>query len=1403
MKFLLLISFAFLNSIFLFSQQNTESTIPINTIENNISSSQYPDFNFNVNIYNRDDGLSHRDVNCIFQDTIGFMWFGTKYGLNRFDGYKFKWFTKENNGLPSNEIKRIIEDRNGLMWLFDYEGKGNLKIKSIGIFNPYRHKVQSIQEKFGDSLPFKVTDIIGFSVNDTGKIILISKLNKLIIYDIAWKIINIDIEDIKNLDKVQWGTKNLIWITTHNNKNNNSIYAIDLKGNTLKYINSSDCLYSNIYQFHENGDVDYFEVGKKNGDTSIKYFHIDSTLTNINEVKKNQFKDVNIFLKKSNYFGFVKSKGSWMWIVTDNNFTLVFDKISGKIIDTLSNKYKELQFTTDIYFDKNDNIWFSTQFGIVQLKIHKQLFKNYLTNQVNNTDDIFSCRNIIKDKNDKIWVRTENPRNIFRIDRDKDMEWDMSVNNGDLPALPEANSFGHALIQTRDSFIWYTSTKGIVKFNSKTNIYQEIDLYNKPTNIWALYEDKYGKVWFQDQGNNAFCFILNNKINILPIKLDEIKHLYVYQFLETSKKNKVFLVTDNGLFVLDTKENKIINHYWSEGKGNEFFPYDIIHNVYKDLDNTYWFATQYNGFVQVSFTNNKFNILNRFSNDKGFLSNTFYAIYPDNYNNLWISSDYGICRFNKESQSFRTYTEKDGLSNNEFNRVSHFMDNDGNIYFGSVNGLTIFNPKDFLKDSFSFSGKMAISEFLQVDSKKHDKLESLRSTNKIIVHPSDRYFRLEFELLNYNNSRNQYFAYKIDGLDSKWNYQKENNIQMGNLPYGKYLLRIKGQGDNGQWSSDELAIDLIVLKPFYLKTWFLIVCGFIFLSFGPIIYIRRVYKMKIRHKELETTVARKTAQVVKDKNIIEKYAGELKKLDIRKSQFFNNVSHELRTPLTLMLGPVNTLIKKDNCLDENRILLNLIKSGANKLLELTNEILDLSKLEFGNMKVNEKPVHFTSFVETIVAQFHSYAESLKVDLSANFEIDKNLYLLLDKNKTEKIITNFISNSLKHTAPGGVIRICIKDQSGIIELSVKDNGIGIHPNDLNHIFDRFYQAKHDDNNCGEGGTGIGLSLCKELSELLGGNVWAESILGQGSTFYFSFPKKQLSTSVKTNELESKNIQIESTDLHIERIINKNKITILFVEDNSDLRKYIKLILPDYNIITAENGKIALDILYNISENKQENKLLKKLPDLIISDLMMPLMNGFDLLERVKSENSFRHIPFIMLTANINVKPKLKALRIGVDDYLTKPFQEEELEARIQNLLRNQKERIFQYYKREVKFEENKIIMQPVISEAEAEWLKDAEKIFSKYISDNSFKTDIVANKLHISPRQFNRRIKRITGLSSGQFMQEIRLQAAREYLIQKKYYTIKETASSVGYKDTKYFSEIFKRRFGLLPSQYFK
>lgn len=1346
------------------------------------------DFIEAAQFYGIENGLSHRDVHCVHQDQEGFIWLGTQAGLNRFDGKLFDWFLADPKAGYSTEVNNILEDVNGLLWLIDIRG-GHEKVDQISVFDPQSEKGQLLEDHFQAELPFSTDQITAFASNNKKELVFLTNDNRLIRYNGQWHIHPISLDPTALVYYIHCTQDGQYWIVT---EKENAFYINQLD-NQYNLINSFEHKGAHsIYIFNHQqaaSGIDYCVSGVQPGFYSINSDGVQKKLDDP-ALSNNSSR-----FEKMIYFSEFKESQDYYWLYSEKHKFGLINKHNNEY-SSLVEQWPHLETANHIFIDQQKRIWVATQFGVYLFSNQKSNFKKILSDQkTRGYSNVFSCRKITADSSGQLWLRVETPPSVWKISPDDYKAFNVSEQKEGFVQLPVLQHNEYSIITNASKEIAFFDKNHFYEISPKDHSYKKTYSGLVKQTIWLLHQDKYGRYLFYCSNNDQFGEITADKAVLIPSSYKALEGAEAYQVIEPTQSDTAFIVSDKGLFLLDINTKKTVGHYWHKGKGRYYFPFDKLYHIHVDKDGSWWMASNA-GLIHAVFDSKtqKIDILKHYTRVNGLPSNTLYAIYEDAYNNLWMSSDYGIAQFNKTTGFFNAYTVADGLSHNEFNRLSHYQAEDGQIYFGGLNGLTTFHPRDFVHNNSSYHPPLVISHFEQFDGQNNqllNKIESIRTSKQIEIYPNDRFFRLQFALLSYEEVDKIRYAYKIEGIDSDWNYQKENTLRFSRLPYGQHSLKIKGQAANGQWSEQELAIQLLVYKPFYLRTWFVLLAAFVFIG-GIVLYFRRrTLKLQEQKERLEQEVRKRTAT-------IQQQADELKSLERLKSRFFANVSHELRTPLTLLLGPINTLLKNTSIGQENRSLLGFAQRNAQQLLKLINEILDLSKLESGKLELKNNELALYEFVKNIVNQLSIPSENKVSNIALNYQLPPNLVIITDKDKLEKIIQNFLFNALRFTPPDGEICLHLKQTEGLLEVQVSDTGQGIHADDLPFIFNRYYQSKKTEL-IEQGGTGIGLSLCLELSNLLGGKVWAESELGKGSRFFFSFPLVAAQTAVVEQKSIEYPTQKELLNIQTTEAISKPKTTtnktkkqrILLVEDNHELREYIKILLSDYELITAENGKKGLEALAN-------NKHI----DLIITDLMMPVMDGLAFLQHLKSNDQWRHLAVIVLTAKNNMHTKLNTLRIGVDDYLMKPFNEDELKLRIRNLLKNHKERL-SLFAAEQNDHEQAAPRTAILGEIDALWLKKVEEIFSKKLDERQFKIEDAAQVLNLSSRQFSRRLKQLTGLNPSLYLQEMRLQTARSALMNGSYSSVKETCYAVGYNDPKYFSNLFLKHFGVRPSKLIK
>ena len=1354
-----------------------------------------------VEYYSTKDGLSHRQTNTVYEGSEKFIWIGTNYGLNRFDGHTFRVFTKEKHGLLNNEIHRILEDNEGWLWLMTIPP---VNTQHISLFNIHTHEVKTIAERFGASCQFVGKDITNMVMGPDKKI-YISLENSVYQID-RGKVKRLKVDDDKSIVNIKSVTFNHRLLGFNFNQPG-SIELIEL-----------DTLGQQIWSYtiksllRPRDNMRFFEDAK-----GIRWLFLKSEIFNLFP-KENIPRAYSIpeIPKDSLAFSkflipiFISPNAEQYWY--RSNKQLVIVSPDGRVLFNLGEAHPEMIKNTviKIKFDNNNNAWVLTNFGFYRVQLYASSFTNYLhlEPKVYNLHDAFSARGIAV-SNGKILVNSILTKRYSIDSKTGNKEEFLSK------GWAQGRSIRPILLVEKDGA--YMGTNKHLIYVEDEKIQQVFDWKKNATieMIWSIHQDSQQHIWMgllsyglaHLEGDSIANF---NHYN----GYESLAKSSVYSFLQWDAHH-IIIGSTSGIYILHSTHG-IIGRFSMEDSSGYSLPFDLINHLHRDQkeQNVIWAATGGGGLLKIkldikpkpgdsslkSFT---IESLNQFTIADGLSHNTLYAVYPDEHDNLWLSSDYGIICFNKSTQSTRIYTTTNGLPFNEFNRISHFQDQDGKIFMGTMNGITSFYPDNLLGTQDSFNFPLVITRYQKFD-RARDRLVDLtyeiKTANELILYPEDQFFILEFALLEFKNAALTKYSYKIDGQGDDWIYIQGNSLRISGLPYGKFNLRIRAQGAQGQFSINQLSIPLQVLRPFYLKVWFILATAILILFGVLLIFRRRTKVLRMRQTELEKQVAERTQKINTDKRIIVQQAETLRKLDTLKSRFFANISHELRTPLTLILAPIeDTLTQKAYNQHTINNLLTAQRNGK-KLQKKINEILDLTKLEAGALKLYTTKINWSIFFKSVVANFESLAKIKHLNFISTYHGDSDLQIELDVDKMEIILDNLLSNAFKFTPKKGTITITSQVEGDHLIIQIEDTGTGIAPDDLPNIFDRFYQSKHE-NSLNEWGTGIGLAIVKELIQLMGGEINVDSQLGVGSTFKILLPQygHSLSTEAFQSAQSTSGFSVSQAsipEVFSPKIVAQNHQlpTLLIVEDNLDLQALISnLFSTDYNLINVFNGKEALEWLS--SAQKKQHKA-----DLIISDVMMPMMDGFQLLEVLKSE--YTSIPVIMLTARGGMSDKLKALRIGVDDYITKPFSQVELKARVENLIKNAQSRQAYLREEEVTIPSLETIKASVpLDISIQEWLSDLEEKAIQNCGDYNYTIEELAHDMNMGKRQLSRRMKAAIGLTPGQYLKTVRLIKARKLLLSGETKAVKTTAFAVGYRDVGYFSKAFHKEFGKHPSDF--
>ena len=1362
-----------------------------------------------THLFNEENGLS-RYANCIHKDRRGIIWAGTDYGLYRFDRDAFVKI-EANMDLPFRQVMEIYEDAEGWFWLYkSCWSKGKKCERNLVFFHPITKEVLTLAQRFGNQAtisPGQISSIIQDSITvyftadhtlfmwSVEKGIRVKKLKgfahtPVLFSKISSNTLGAFYTPNEITTKGQYMSLDTNGFIRHTEEQLSIAPEIilafyNLSSECLSY--SQVCMKDLVFYFAPSGkmimdtlstEMPYFDersiamewTGRFYANDAGHVYHPDygiitdptsffSPLYHTRNIKNEIF--TNIWVRSNQ--------------VPDSNFNFVHYNTSGR---------------SNFYDKSTQTQWKASRAGVKTVEFSPRYFQHIRNNK--SSRQLTSAALAIGEEKallniDGHLFLFQAPDQLTQLSQHVELQNPLQV----LTSYDDSRDYWGAC---KGALVRVSETSGIHSKYAHQAINQISSLIHVDGSLWVGCDTQI--ICFDPQTEQFSKF--NGYNEFKGAKSEQVRCL-----LEKDQSH-IWILTDTKLH-LCSKDKGIIAAFGGEQTRLHLPPNGRFNHLYKSKNNGWWLTSD-KGVFHFSMTGNKLNKLEHYHEKNGLPNSEIFATFEDDFGFLWMNTPTGLIQFHLQTGLSKLYTKADGLSSSGIGGYGNAIGPKGTMYFGGIDGFNIFHPKDFKEVELIPSVPLIMLECEQhVDktSQIENRLQEVLTQGKIVLESGDKLFSIRVALADYREAGQHRFAYRIEGFQEEWAEDRTNLIRISGLPYGEYTLQIKGQLHNGIWSTSILEVPIKVLRPFYLQAWFLAtgILSLFLVAFS--LYRWRIHQLTDQQKKLEVEISKAT-QTIRKQN------AELRNLDRVKSRFFANISHELRTPITLILGPLGSLLKGTKLNEKDRSFANLGVKNARNLLKLVNEILVLTKMESGNIQLEAEPTDFFPFLSRIVEAFEGLAQQKSIHYQLEYHLDKSLRLMLDPQKIEKLVNNLLSNAFKFTPQNGSITIRVENGRSTIHMSIQDTGRGIHPDDLPYVFDRYYQSAQP-NVPKEGGFGIGLSLSAEFANLMNGELWATSELGKGSTFYFEFPRKMPSNQEVLSDdksLRTKRVLRAET-----RNGNRQKasltavepVTLLLVEDNEDLREYIRLIIGDrYEVVTAENGKVGWDYLTETHQNNQTD-----CPNLIISDIMMPEMDGYQFLEKLKADPRFLGTPVIMLTALAELQDKLKALRIGVDDYITKPFEEEELLARIENLLHNGRERK-QFYLEQIQAETSAESQAPSppptgeetsISPSDLAWLEKLERTIKGELGNSQFKIDDLPQILYMSRTKLFRRIKQLTGLTPNQYLREVRLNEAKTLLETKRSTSVKATALSIGFRDISYFSKLYKERFGKLPSAY--
>ena len=1326
------------------------------TLSNCISFSQQ--YLFDLQKINVKDGLPARQVFDIAQDKDGFIWISTRMGIHRYDGYSFKTYSCDYLNLPDRNPANIIFDSQNRLWYNTWR-----------FFD--RHYIAGVIDINSDSLVSNIQlanqrqtidSLYGVTAMNSSKQELLLSTKAGILYNF-----NNRSEEIYRVPQTSKGVyaalrtkKNDYWICKGHK-------AIKIDNGRIQQefslpINDQEF----VDRILERNDAPIFEIRTQNA-LEVLYQTIEGDAFVPFRIKGEQ----SIKVKKILYI--------------HPTYTVYAKQDSLIVRDTLGNLLFYSEFPDGMpdlrnsFLDAQSNLWIASKNGLFKLSRNENPFTI-----INKS---YGVREIFKDAG-YLWL-SGNSSNLV-----KDLETGTYLTKP-FPTWPLSfikDHRGHILIGTKSGILDYTPDsllKNNVALSSTVMDTRRFKPILEDIVFRSLYQNPITKNYWGIGGRTRDNI---NEGYVLDLKQNRISHsLLPDTFLDLGIKTSyilqdkevIWLVTNKGLFQMDALSESLVKHYSIK----DGMPFDNFNYIYIDSLGVFWIASHGGGLIRWDRKNNQFK---QFTKEEGLSSDYLYAICEDAYGDLWISSDFGLMNFKKKNATIKVYLSENGLAMDEFNTVSHAKDDDGTLYFGGPDGITSFHPSTLQQlKTPSLPLRITKVKILKEGEEKYlDQTSVFLETGKLQMNHLERIMEIDVALLDYISPHQNQFAYRISGYQEQWIYTNNHKISLFGLPYGNYELIVKGRGLSGEWNAIELSIPLSIPPPYYLQTWFILAMILLALAIIWLGVHLRLRSLGKERKLLEKEVEKRT-------HTIAQQTFELKALDKAKTNFFSSITHEFRTPLTLIIGPLEQVISEQPPPTILRRRLGGIQKNAHHLLNLINQMLDLSKIESGRMQMETTRGDIIIYTQDLIKRFEPLANKKGLRLEFN-GFQENWDTYFDKDSWDKIVYNLLSNAIKFTNPGGDILLTLhkeeKNNRDHIQLKVKDSGIGIDKDQISQIFNRFYQADESTTRS-QGGTGIGLALVKELVEMQEGQIEVFSEIEKGTTFDIHIP---VLDSDKASQLMAEPFtqltvpSLESLDIPITTASNAisdetSKLELLIIEDNVEMREYIRYCIDasKYNITEASNGEEGIE------------KAQVLIPDLIISDVMMPKKNGFEVTEAIRNHIGTSHIPLILLTAKASLESRLLGLKRGADAYLTKPFSPQELILRIQKLI-DIRQLLQQRYSNHTPPEENKTYLQ------EDEFIINLRNYILQNIDVPGLNGDHIGKHFGISRVNLYRKLKALTDQPISDFVRNIRLNKAKE-LIQIGKLTISEISYQTGFSSIQHFSRAFKKAFGQAPSEFKK
>jgi signal transduction histidine kinase/ligand-binding sensor domain-containing protein/DNA-binding response OmpR family regulator len=1328
-----------------------------------------------------EDGLSNNVVTSIYQDHNGFMWFGTYDGLNRYDGYGFKLFRNiigDSTSLSSNGINALDEDALHQLWICGQ--------KEVNIYNPVSAKFikPSYTLSNGITKSSLNDNVVAVKTISGNKVLVGTQHYGLFLFENAFHgrqvplqlngkektdyyVDAIDFDRTKNTAYVFIGEHGLF--TYDFQKKNLHLEAVDFKDANCVRVTSTGKLWIGT----NNGLYLYDEKSHSYSKSFMSY--------------------------KGPVVGICEDKKSALWIASDGGGVWLLEpgkKMAEPLPPSTENGRPLINSNAvyAIFEDRDQRKWVGTlRGGVNVIELRPSLFKKIIYQPAQNSNPVKNfILSFCEDGPDKVWIGTDGAG--LRYWNKTNNSYENFLHDDKNPSSISSN-FITSIIKDAGNNIWLSTWfGGINKYNRATKSFQRFDCYNTRTksdnsNVWQLMEDSRHRLWATAVRNGGL-FQFNAKTNKFEEFDNELRDL---QCIAEDRNGNIWAGDYSSLILIDTiykTNHRSINIGYT------------VRCIYEDSKRNFWIGAQEGGLLLYNRANGSFK---RYTTVDGLPSNTILRVLEDKKGNLWLSTYNGLCKFDPASKGFRNFSQSDGLQSNQFSYNAALRLSNGEFLFGGIKGFNIFYPDSIITKRQTpeiILAGLKVNNAAIEDNEAYVRERNFDQVKKIVVPYDQAMLSLGFLALDYSNAANIKYAYHLKGWDKHWNYV--DNIRGANysrLQEGDYVFEVRASSTEGIWGEPQQLLYITVLPPWY-RTWW--AYALYILVFGSAVYIYTLYKS--RQAKLQYQIQLANLEIQKEKELNEK-----------KIAFFTNVSHEFRTPLSLIINPIKDLLQKAEERKETGEL-KIVYRNAKRLLRLVDQLLLFKKAEEETNKLNIVQVNLYDLCREAFLCFTEQARSKKIKYELQSEVH-DLIVSVDREKIEIAVFNILSNAFKYTPDGGSIIFKIEEQDKGVKLSISDTGPGIPASESNKLFERFAQVKGAQSKTG---FGIGLYLVKNFVDAHKGKVYFTSEEGKGTTFFILLNKiyaEQKASNVQpvTNVLKPATEKADLPDVEKETAVTNtssilseiseevveegvdgeeplllpdqlatDKQTLLIIDDDSEIRHYlVSLFNAEYKIYQADNGRDGVQIAK------------EQLPDLILSDIVMKDVDGLDLCQTLKQESALSHIPIILLTGSSSDETQLKAMNVGADDYIKKPFDKDILIARVKSILKRRN--ILQnYFYNEITLGSGKFKVSPEYKD----FIEKCMKIIEDHLQDDQFSIKILASEIGMSHSNLYKKIKAVSGQSVNSFIRFIRLKKAAELFINTEM-NVNETANMVGFYHVKYFRLQFSKLFGMNPSDYIK